>query len=489
MRKGRKRAAVACAAALLVVCAVVQALRPQAGASATQDSDGTGGDWRTTPVLCTSFKQAVRRAGTLKPVNEQHIFIKVSGTIQELAPQGKVVAKDDVVLRLDPRPHEDAKAAQEALIKQQEATFKSKREATAKLLNQAKEDVASYDLLVQLETSRLDELKRGATQQDIVTAQVNVENNTSLAKARKDEFVTLEMLAAGGFASQEELRRKRLDVVEQDLGLALADINQRKLEIIDPVRLADQEQTVREAVKTRDAAKERVRLMERNMQRDLEHHQLHMEREMDRLKDLTENVEKTVYRAPGPGAVVHRRHRWHTFSIGREVWDGQEILALPDFSTMKVALTVDEARIAFVNAGQEAEVTPAGWKGEPFKGTVSRVADKGRDEFEQFTDETTALSGTANRQVFDVEVEVQDKNLVMRPGLRADVQIVIRNLERATVVPRTAIVRDKNGDTVVYMEDSHSGEGRPVKVLAENDFSAVVEGVQPGERVKVVERE
>ncbi|MGD0090853.1 MAG: HlyD family efflux transporter periplasmic adaptor subunit [Planctomycetota bacterium] len=459
-------------------------------AHAGQDRPAVPDACRTAPVLRTSFKQAVQRTGSLKPVNEQRICVKVNGTIQEMAPLGKIVAKDEVVLRLDPLPHRDAKAAQEALLKQTEAEYRKAREETSKVLNQAKEDVAGYDLRVELETRRLEEIKKGPTPQDVVNAQVDLENNRILLKAREEELELLAALTAAGYASQEELRQKQLDVKEQRLNTAESEVKQRKLDIIDPVKLGEQELKVHDALKYRDAAKERVGLLERNMQRDLEHHQRQMERAKTRLRDLTENLEKTVHTAPGPGVVIHRRHRWYgLYTPGRDVWEGQEIMALPDFTKMKVVLTVDEARISQVRLGQEAEVTPAGWDGPPLKGKVSQVADKGRDEFEMFSDETTALSGTANRQVFEVEVELAAHDSMLRPGLRADVQLLIRTLENVLVVPRTALIHDKDGSLVVWVDAPHGPVRRPVQVSAESDLSAVVEGVQEGEQVWVVDPE
>ena len=462
------------------------------GASpALADRDGAAAqsNCQTMPVVCGTFRQVVRRTGALKPVNEQRILAKVKGTIQDLAPQGKVVAKDEVVLQLDPRPHQDAKDTQEAAVRQLDVEFRKAQAAASKLLNQAKEDVAGYDLRLELETRRLEEVKRGPTPTNKVNAQVSLESNRILLKAREEEFEVLAGLTKEGYSSREELRQKEMDVKEQRLNVSEADVKQRKIEIIDPVKLAQQEFKVHEALKLRDAARERVAILERNKQRDEEHHQRQMKRENDRLEDLTENVAKTTHAAPGPGVVVHRRHRWHTYSPGRDVWEGQEVLALPDFTRMKVALTVDEAQIANVSVGQEAAVTPAGWNGAPFKGKVIKVADKGRDEFEMFSDETTALCGTANRQVFDVEVEIAEDDRILRPGLRVSVQIVIRTLDNVLLVPRTALQHDKDGSIIVQVAGAAGIERRPVKIIAESDFSAVVEGVTAGESVWVVEPE
>jgi len=98
--------------------------------------------------------------------------------------------------------------------------------------------------------------------------------------------------------------------------------------------------------------------MERNIQRDDDNYNRRIVRETKRLNDLIENIEKTVYKAPSAGIVVYKKTRWYNYAPGRDINDGWEVMGLPDFTTMKVALTVDEARIANVAVGQEALITP-----------------------------------------------------------------------------------------------------------------------------------
>jgi len=458
-----------------------------AGATAFRGGNASANlnDFRTVAARTGEFRQSVRRVGAIKPMKEQRILAKVGGVILAMAPQGKVVARDEVVLRLDPVPHEDLRIAQEAAMMEQEAEYKKLQQETAKILNAAREDVTSYELRLELEKMRFEEIKKGATATDVVNARVALENAQNLMTAKDEEMKVLDGLAKLGFASKEEVRQKQLDVIEQQLSVEQAKIKNRRLDIIDPVKLADQDLKVKDATKMRDTAMQKVTLLERNIQRDDERHKQKMQREKERLEDLTQNVKKTVHLAPGPGVVTHRRARWYSFAPGREVWDGQEIMALPDFTKMKVAMTVDEARIGNIKAGQEAEILPAGWSGAPFKGRVSSVAEKGRDEFEVFQDETIAIIGTANRQVFEVEVEIVDSASILRPGLRADVEIVVQTIPKAVIVPRTALLRDKDGAMVVYPVGTSAP--KKVKVIAENDLFAAVEGIDDGERVWVAE--
>jgi len=78
-----------------------------------------------------------------------------------------------VVLRTDATPHEDAKIAHESWMAQYRAEYKKQQQDSAKTFNQAKQDVASYELRLELEQMRLDEIKKGPTPTDVINGQTN----------------------------------------------------------------------------------------------------------------------------------------------------------------------------------------------------------------------------------------------------------------------------------------------------------------------------
>jgi hypothetical protein len=170
-----------------------------------------------------------------------------------------------------------------------------------------------------------------------------------------------------------------------------------------------------------------------------------------------------------------------------DVRDGWEVLAIPDYSKIKVLLSIDEARIGFVVVGQSAQVTPAGWNGTSFKAKVIRVAEKGRDEFEVFAKDTLQITDKANRRAFDVEVEIEEPSTSFKLGLRASVEIILNSME-GILLPRAAIYKDAEGlfSVNVEMKNGNPPETRSIKIIEQNEYQALVEGVQEGERVFVL---
>src|SRR5262249_24101927 len=98
-----------------------------------------------------TFVRPMRRTGTIQPLQEERIYTKLAGTILEIANEGELAQKDQVVLKLDPNAREDALAEEVEAAAEQAADYKRVHEESLKSLNLAKEDVKSYELRLQLE--------------------------------------------------------------------------------------------------------------------------------------------------------------------------------------------------------------------------------------------------------------------------------------------------------------------------------------------------
>jgi multidrug efflux pump subunit AcrA (membrane-fusion protein) len=444
-------------------------------------------DHRIVKAERKSLQKIVRRTGVLTPVKEEHIVARIGGQILEIAPQGTRVSAGDVVLRLDPSQHEENKVRQEGQILRVQAEADRQQAESSKTLNQAQEDVLSYDLRVELEKMRLEEIKKGPSATDAINADANLENSKNLLAALEEELQSLSTLLEGGFISKAEHDQKKLDVLEQRLRVSDAEIARRKLYVEDKVKIAEQQLKVQDALKTRNAAADRVSLLKRNIERDHENNRRRMDREQSKLKDYTDNIAKTISRAPANGVVLHKKTLWYAFTAGSDVWDGIEVMSLPDYTRMKVVLAIDEGRIGDIFMDKPADIMPAGWPGKPLRGKVIRIAGKGRDEFASYLKATTDVIGEANRQVFEVEVEIEGDSMAFRPGSRAEVSILVQTADDAIVIPRMAVFRDANGDATAHVFKSGAVEVRKIKVLLQNDAFAAVEGVNEGEEVWILD--
>jgi multidrug efflux pump subunit AcrA (membrane-fusion protein) len=73
--------------------------------------------------------------------------------------------------------------------------------------------------------------------------------------------------------------------------------------------------------------------------------------------------------------------------------------------------------------------------------------------------------------------------ILLRPGLLADVEIIVEKIPNAIYVPAQAVF-DKEGRTVVYVQSPAGFQERPVKVMKRSESTMVIsEGLQAGELI------
>jgi multidrug efflux pump subunit AcrA (membrane-fusion protein) len=119
---------------------------------------------------------------------------------------------------------------------------------------------------------------------------------------------------------------------------------------------------------------------------------------------------------------------------------------MADLSRIYVEAMVDEVDIGKVSEGQEARITVDSWPARVFTGRVKRISPKGRVE------RTVTF--------FDVVIDITGKDRAkLKPGMSANVEIVIELIKEALLVPSEAI-RKKDNETGVFKP----GENGPLWV-------------------------
>ena len=77
--------------------------------------------------------------------------------------------------------------------------------------------------------------------------------------------------------------------------------------------------------------------------------------------------------------------------------------------------------------------------------------------------------------------------VLLRPGLLADVEIIVEKMPSALYVPAQAIF-EKEGKPIVYVEKNKKFEPRPIQIAKRSESTMVLAGgVQPGEVVALAD--
>lgn len=139
----------------------------------------------------------------------------------------------------------------------------------------------------------------------------------------------------------------------------------------------------------------------------------------DRLQDVT-------LRAPISGTVVERNVEEGQIITGaREVTGGTVLMRMADLSEVQVRTLVDETDIGKVEAGLPAEITVEAFPDRTFRGSVLKVEPQAVVE--------------QNVTMFAVLTRIRNEEDLLRPGMNADVEMVVGQEENVLALPNAAV--------------------------------------------------
>jgi len=152
----------------------------------------------------------------------------------------------------------------------------------------------------------------------------------------------------------------------------------------------------------------------------------------------------------------------------------QELIRLPDVSKMLAEIKIEEARVAQVKAGMTAYISVRNIPHHRFKGTVRRVA---------FLPDAQASWMNPDKKVFPTDIMVEEELPILKPGVSANVEIIITNLTKVLSVPIQTVAR-WNGESVCFIKKGSRITPVPVTTGWFNDaFIEITSGLKEGDLV------
>ena len=180
---------------------------------------------------------------------------------------------------------------------------------------------------------------------------------------------------------------------------------------------------------------------------------------------LGEPPPRAQYTAPIDGIVVDR----HVVQ-GDSVEPNKHLMEIVDLSEVYAEGRIFEGQVAAIKAGQKVRVSVESYPTNEFTGTVD------------------LLSGTLDPETRTLRVWVRIKNpgLILRPNMRARLNIVTAEADSVVTVPHSAVLGDA-GNLFVFVQsdtDDLVFERRPVVVGMKDDRHVeIIEGVLPSDKV------
>ena len=195
-----------------------------------------------------------------------------------------------------------------------------------------------------------------------------------------------------------------------------------------------------------------------------------------RLDKASENVRKTVIRAPHDGQVSDCTILEGQIVIGAQsINSGTLIMTVSDTSVLRVDVNLNEFAATRVELGKDAMVT---------FDSIPNLRKPGKITF--MTPFGTADLKVPDLRVFPTQVSFPAGDGV-RPGISANVTVTVDSVKGCVAVPVSAVFVD-SADRIVYVRNADGEwDGRKVKVgLSDAGWSQIKEGVTVGDVVSLV---
>jgi multidrug resistance efflux pump len=423
----------------LVAFGVIAVLATVASLIAAATSSQETGPRLTHTVTRGDLRVTVTEQGTLESSENTEIKCKVRGqnTVIWVIESGTVVEPGDELVRLD------TLFIQEQIDERTKYAHWSRSGA-----EHSKGRVAAAEL-------RISEYEQGRYVSELMSLEKDLVIAKSTLRSATNMLRHAEQMAESGYVSELEVEEKKFALTQAELDVKLKNT---ELHVLKEFTKAEQLQTLKGDLTATQAT-----------------HEANVERavaDASRRDRAVEEFDYCVVRAERGGLVIHpNAAQWETAPIeeGATVHKDRVLLLMPDLSKMQVKVGIHEAVIDRMKEGLTADVT---LPDKTLDGTVSSVASVTRP----------AGWWTGNEVKYDVLVKLPAVE-GLRPGMSAEVEVLIASYEDVLTIPVAAVVETGDGN-FCWVKTARGTERRTLVLGDSNDvFTVVEEGLKEGDEV------
>lgn len=198
------------------------------------------------------------------------------------------------------------------------------------------------------------------------------------------------------------------------------------------------------------------------------------------LSEAREQLQKTDIRAPIGGTIVALPIKVGETAIPSTMsLAGASLMKIADTSAIQAELKVDEADIARIRMGQQAEVVVAAHQDTPLQGKVAQIAL------------APSLEPGSQGRSYQVDVLLDvPEDLGLRSGMSARADIFLGDGGKTLAVPVEAVITEESEDKQVkrFVWVDRDGTARKVEIqtgLSDDRWEAITSGLDVGDRVIV----
>lgn len=187
------------------------------------------------------------------------------------------------------------------------------------------------------------------------------------------------------------------------------------------------------------------------------------------LSQSRDQLSKTTIVAPMDGTVSSLSSEVGERVVGTGSFAGTEIMRVANLDDMEVRVNVNENDVVNVKVGDRARITIDAYPGRRFTGAVKEIASAAR---------TTGMNTQEEVTNFQVKIRIADKDVRLRPGMSATVDIETQTVADVVAVPiQSVTVRSREGSKTIE-QLAESREKKAKETQGEGSANAVNERQQ-----------
>lgn len=398
------------------------------------------GPVQTEKVRKGLLRVTVNDDGNVESAANVDLKCQVQGGSQILwiIPQGTEVKEGDLLVRLNSSAIEEQITSQKILYE---------RAVADQVL--AETELAVAQIAVK-------EYEDGTVVKEMQTADANIVIAKENLKSSENLLRHNERMFRKGYVNRLQLETNQFAVERNKLELdAMTTARQVLVEYTKPKML-------KELISKQEAAQAKVLAMKASS--DLE---------KSKLDRLNEQLAKCTIKAPQAGLVIYANDRGRSRSEASLIEEGatvremQSLIQLPDLNYMQVNTLIHETKIDKIRPGLPATIRI---RGTELLGVVKSVNNQ--------PEPGNWFSSDVKEYAAKVTIESPRKASTLKPGMTAEVEILVKEIPDALQVPLLGVVQEGEEDVCYLWKKENGYERRPVKVgLANTSFVEIKDGV------------
>ena len=319
------------------------------------------------------------------------------------------------------------------------------------------EEVKAGDTLIMFDPS---EAQRG-----IVEAEARLE----ISKAELEKLIAQQQSDLEELNADYEVTRISQDISKIRFESALHESDIKKKEI---------QLNLEQANIALERAKEQIDNRIKIQREEIKQKNLSIIQDENRLNEGYETLKKLSVVTPSPGIAIIARN-WSTnnkFQVGDQCWSGFPLIQLPDLSSLKAIVKINEVDISKIKKGLRVEIKPDAFSDSIFTGVVNSVANLAVNK-----------DGSNKVKVFPVEILLNETHKNLLPGLTVSCRIIIDRIEDVLYIPIDAI-RVEGDKNFVYKKTVGGYDKVEVETGASNsDYIVIIKGLNENDDIALVD--